>query len=60
MARDYITKKCIELQSHLLDATQKLERAEIGSSNDYLCALDVIEEMKQYVIYDCLEYEEED
>ena len=56
----FIAAKCTELHSHLLDAKQKFERAALGSSNDYLCALEVIEEMKHYVLYDCLNYEEEE
>ena len=53
----YITTKCTELHSHLLDAKQKFERAGLGSSDDYLCALEVIEEMKDHIMYDCLQWD---
>ena len=55
----YIATKCTELHSHLLDAKQRFERGALGSSDDYLCALEVIGEMKDHIMYDFLQWEDE-
>lgn len=46
-----------EIQSLLLSAKNKFDRGEMGGSEDYLLALEVINDMRDYLKYNCLQWE---
>lgn len=59
MSLKYAIEECSQLLKDLDDADEKYSKAEFGSSEDYLSALEHAENIRKYIIFDCLEWEED-